>query len=527
MRTMTLHSSIPISLVVGCLAASTWGQAPAGPSERIPDGPVNCVVKITCDPFLLPLNPQSLRALLESSLVTGEAFKQAMQRQDVNQTYYVEFKPLPGGTTAAPAGVMPVTPMMGMMGGPPPQPPQASGDAVPRMGYSGYGYGGRRSSQTPQAGEGVVPGAQGGKGGDEGGGRSFGPRAAAPDDSAASSRRGASDGLRSAFPAPQSAGPMSPGASSVRPFQPGMPGAGGPPGTFDVTVPAVQESSILGQIEVQIDGGEPRENEAFLRAVCERLQQSLSDLHSQEMASVERQMLLSQDELARAQMNLRELQKRRRDLLGAEQVELMPEAVMDQARRLSLERQQLEMDLLGQQARLKALQRQVQETSERILRESSDDAIAKPLREKLELLRDQLNRAVEQGRAGLVPESEVQKARIAVSEGEAALAALRQRVSQAGGGEVLGRLNSELAMLSATAAETEARLKYLHEQAEKNKQILEMADDYEMTVSMAMPYARRAYETSKLRVEDLEQRIRTAVAPMVTVIGGATSKPAK
>ena len=53
------------------------------------------------------------------------------------------------------------------------------------------------------------------------------------------------------------------------------------------------------------------------------------------------------------------------------------------------------------------------------------------------------------------------------------------------------------------------------------------ADEYEMAISMEMPYARRAYESSKLRVEDLEQRMRTAVAPVVTVVGGATSKPAK
>ncbi len=82
-------------------------------------------------------------------------------------------------------------------------------------------------------------------------------------------------------------------------------------------------------------------------------------------------------------------------------------------------------------------------------------------------------------------------------------------------------------MLSVNTAETEARLKYVREQMEKNKQLAGAADEYEMGISMAMPYARRAYESSRLRVEELEQRMRTAVAPTVTVIGTATSKPAK
>lgn len=295
----------------------------------------------------------------------------------------------------------------------------------------------------------------------------------------------------------------------------------------DIPVPGLRESSILGQIEVQIDGAEPQQNEVFLRAICERLQQALNDLWEREMTSIGRQLEMSRDELLRAEKKLRELQERRRDLLGAGQVDLTPEALMDQIRRLDHERQRMEMDLLGQQARLKAVQQQIQATSERILKESTDDAVIKPLEEKLAELRKHLEMVQLQYEKGMVPQSEVQKVRIALSEGEVQLAEARRKVTQAGGGEVLGKLNTELAMLSVNAAETEARLTHLREQIEKTKQLAGVADEYEMRILMEMPHARRAYESGRLRVEELERQIRTAVAPTVTVIGGATSKPAK
>jgi hypothetical protein len=329
-----------------------------------------------------------------------------------------------------------------------------------------------------------------------------------------------------------------PGAPSGEPMMPGgvvgpsprgggVPEPVGQPAVFDIMLPAPRVSSISGLIEVWIEEAPPSRNEAFLRAICERLQQALNDLWEKERISVLQQLSMSEEEQARAEKRLRDLQKQRHGLLEAGQVELTPEAVMDQIRQLDHERQRMEMDLLGQQARLKSLQQQIQATGARILRESTDDAVIKPLQEKIEQSREQLALVQEQYEKGLTSQSEVQKVRIALSEGEIQLAEARRRVAQAGGGEVLGRLNEELAMQSVAGAETEARLKYLHEQIEKNRQLVGPADVYEMEILMEMPRAKRAYETSKLRVEELEQRIRTAVAPTVTVIGGATSKPAK
>lgn len=296
---------------------------------------------------------------------------------------------------------------------------------------------------------------------------------------------------------------------------------------LDVMMPEPQESSILGQIEVFIPDADFSVNEVFLRAVCEKLQQALASLHQQELSSLDRRMQMSADEQAQARARLERMQHQRRELLESGQSDLMPEAVMDQIRRLDFERQRMEMDLLGQQARLKALQQQIQATGERILRQSTDDAMIKPLQEKLELLREHLKHIAEQNKAGMTPESEVQKVRIAIAEAEAQLAEARRKVGQAGGGEILGKLNAELSMLSVTVAETEARLKHVREQMEKSRQLAGAADRYELEIAMAMPYVRRAYETSMLRFAELEQRMRTAVAPMVTVIGGATSKPAK
>jgi chromosome segregation ATPase len=295
---------------------------------------------------------------------------------------------------------------------------------------------------------------------------------------------------------------------------------------FNLMVPAPQEHSIIGQIEVSIPNVPPELTQAFLLAVCKRLNQALEGAYDQELASLRRQIEVTRQEVNSAEQRLRDLQSRRRDLLAAGQTDLSPDAVMDQTRRLDLERQRLEMDMIGQQARLKALQQQIQATGERSLKESADDPAIKPLEQKLAQLVEQLKLLEQQYQAGMTPQSEVQKARIAVSEAEAQLAERRRRLMQ-GGGDVLGKLNTDLAMLSVAAAETEARLKYVREQMEKTKQLLAPADEYELKVAMEMPAARRSYEIGKQHLEELERRLDAAVPPTITVIGGAASKPAK
>jgi len=296
---------------------------------------------------------------------------------------------------------------------------------------------------------------------------------------------------------------------------------------FNLMVPAPQEKSIIGQIEVSIPNVAADLNQAFLLAVCKRLQQALNGVYDQELSSLRRQIEVTRQEGNQAEEHLRDLQNRRRDLLMAGQTDLSPEAVIDQARRLDLERQRLEMDMIGQQARLNALRQQIKDTSDRALKESADDPAIKPLEQKLAQLHEQLKLLEQQYQQGLTPQSEVQKARIAVSEGEAQLAERRRRLAQGGGSEVLGKLNTDLAMLTVAAAESEARLKYVREQMDKNRQLLGPADEYELKVAMEMPAARRAYEVSKRHAEELERRLQATVAPTVTVIGGAASKPAK
>jgi hypothetical protein len=496
MKTRASHTSVLVLLVVAGLANLAWGQqepktAPDD-GQRLP-GPISCVVKIACDPALLPLTPESVLALVRSSPVAGEALKQAFEIPHPDPglyQYQIEFKPLAGAMTPAPAA--PSLPM-GMMGGIGLQPAQMGGGMGGMGGFGDDGTGAPRPR--------VSAGSYGVKPANE----PLPPMAGAP-----------------------SGEPMMPGGVvGPSPRGGGVPQPVGQPAVFDIMLPAPRVSSISGLIEVWIEEAPPSRNEAFLRAICERLQQALNDLWEKERMSVRQQLSMSEEEQARAEKRLRDLQKHRHGLLEAGQVELTPEALMDRIRQLDDERQRMDMDLLGQQARLKSLQQQIQATGERILRESTDDAVIKPLQGKIEQFREQLALVQQQYEKGLTSQSEVQKVRIALSEGEIQLAEARRRVAQAGGGEVLGRLNEELAMQSVAGAETEARLKYLHEQIEKNRQLVGPADEYEMNILLEMPHAKRAYETSKLRVEELEQRIRTAVAPTVTVIGGATSKPAK
>ncbi|MDM8007020.1 MAG: hypothetical protein QUV05_12850, partial [Phycisphaerae bacterium] len=130
MKTRASHTSVLVPLVVAGLTSLAWGQQEPKPApddgQRLP-GPISCVVKIACDPALLPLTPESVLALVRSSPVAGEALKQAFEIPHPDPglyQYQIEFKPLAGGMTPAPA---PPSMPMGMMGGIGPQSPQMGG----------------------------------------------------------------------------------------------------------------------------------------------------------------------------------------------------------------------------------------------------------------------------------------------------------------------------------------------------------------------------------------------------------------
>lgn len=104
----------------------------------------------------------------------------------------------------------------------------------------------------------------------------------------------------------------------------------------------------------------------------------------------------------------------------------------------------------------------------------------------------------------------------------AALAVSKQKARRAAVAPQLGRINAELADISISTADAQARLKHVNEKLEsiQARKLLELADQYEREVAIRLPLAKLAFEEAAVRLDDLRRLVRNAPGrPTVVVLG--------
>ncbi len=411
------------SLSIPTVAVCTLILVAAHPSRSAGQITRSCLIKVSCDPLVLPMDANTLDALLNTTGVVHQAAREVFGQNlaAVLGRFQVRFAPISGSAAGGPA------------------------PARPR--FEGGGGGGAGGFMT------------------DGGSASAG--AALP--------------------------------SEISPH------------------------TVFGLLEVIVDADDLAEAlDRLLTAVCERLRNVLVETHHSEMEQLKARVAVVDEEATRTRSRMEELyEQRRRNEHEAGGEILTRESVMERSRGLHTEKQKLEMELAGMQARREALQQRIAEAAARIRAMASDEhPMIKAHRVKLAALQDKLKNLETMSKAGTVPTSEVMaaKAELAMAEAEAQHQ-LAQVTAQAGG-EQIRVLNDELAGLSVETPEREARLRFLKEKLDKARESLARADEYEIPVTIELPLARRFYETARIRLEELQRQARTIQPPAVTVIGG-------
>ncbi|MBN1489465.1 MAG: hypothetical protein JXA69_06055 [Phycisphaerae bacterium] len=428
-------------LAVGCVAMFSIVAVAQSAEPTAAPAPVraalsqtseaSCLIKVTCDPTVLPLNRDIVEMLLKSAGVGNEAFRNVFGSEDF--AFTLRFGRLTAaaepGTGVAPPAETPLDGMSPGMGG---------------MGMMGSGGGGMMA--------------------------------------------GAGYGMPARTPI---------GDASYR----------------------LGTNSVVGQLAVTVDLLEGAEE--FMAAVCDRLETALINAHNAEEEQARRRVEAADHEVELARTRLDELQKMRRAYsTEAGQQDLAREAVLDRDRALTQELQELEMRMAGERARREAIEKQIAESGARATQETEQDLMAKALEQKLKANREQLENLRKLAAAGRVPHQEVAEAETQAVMIQAELAERRSAAAREAGGERLNRLNAELAELSISSAECEARLRVAREKAERMKELLTKADEYERSVLWELPLVRQAYEQARVRQEELARWLRTLQPPSVTVIGG-------
>jgi hypothetical protein len=280
--------------------------------------------------------------------------------------------------------------------------------------------------------------------------------------------------------------------------------------------------TILGRLTVKSEsyGGAV----VILAHICTRLQDVLNKTYGARLQSLKMQVGSADEEVAETEKRLVELQKYRSDWCAKYgQNDLSRPALLGQSNELEKEKQRLEMELAGQQARHDALQQRIAEIGKQVTALPPEkDPMVNALQLKLTMLRQRQERvkALEQSRLGPTSAPAVDDVAVQVAMAEAELLQQYRKATAAAGGDTLARLNEQLADDSIATTQSRAQLKQVQAHLDNIAKLLASADEYERKVDVLLPLARQAYEAAVARQQMLQSEIKALQPPVVTVIGG-------
>lgn len=201
---------------------------------------------------------------------------------------------------------------------------------------------------------------------------------------------------------------------------------------------------------------------------------------------------------------------RRKIREAAEVLDPSPEAVRGATSRLEQERQRIQLELVGQNARLKALQERVSKLAETTAAKAENDPIAAELEQIVKMREKAAQRFVELQKQGAVNAPETGAAEAQLAEAKAKLLERRESAARSAGTELLADLNKELITLSITNVENEARLDYVGKRLHALARATDLVDDLEQLQATA---TRAAKQLEAAESERQQARRQATIAP--------------
>jgi hypothetical protein len=222
----------------------------------------------------------------------------------------------------------------------------------------------------------------------------------------------------------------------------------------------------------------------------------------------------------RAERNLEQLRailadrrNRLRDATGRVDVQNWREAIAG----LEQEREKLSLDLAGQQARRKAIEKTIATITKQAEGRAKDDPVAVEFEKIVQVRERELGLVREMVATGRASQVEAADLEAKVADAKSKLLERRELATRGAGGELMGELNRELMMLAINGAEHEARaelilarLNQFHESAADVDRIKQLDRD--------LATAEAEWREARKQATSLEDRYRELQAPGVTVL---------
>jgi hypothetical protein len=429
----------------------------------------SCIVKVTSDPAVLPVNFEIIQTLITSSGVGGKAYKE-MVGEPEEATYDIFYE------------IFNVEPLTGGYGG--------------RMGMGGMGMGMGGGFGGDMMGSGFGRAMMGGGG--MAGSMYGGEHEEGEHEEGEEKKRPG----RNIDPRMMMRDPL---AMDLRMMIPG--------GRSTARAMGEPEETFLFNLHVTLKDKPVAEE--LMKAAVENLRKALEKVHNDYSSRFEGQLKSAEMEVEQAEVNFRQLQERLRELSGGrdlrrericEDIEMLNSQVVDEGMQLQLHKVS-ERDLTERIARART------EAQERVKK----DAVTSELEEMIRRQEQELTNAEQLAASGRSTAADIAEVRDKLSRARIELAKQRERLKQSAGGELAFKLQDKIASLSTETSLAQARLAQLENRLAMSKELLAKADDFEL-LSIKADVARRNLQEVMELCNGLRQRIRMVQPPMVSVI---------
>lgn len=422
----------------------------------------SCLVKITTDEAVLPLNEFAIDYLLGSSGVAGKPAREILNMSpdiaselfEIEEIYSVY--PDSGGI-----GIPPVTTVPGRRSPTP-------GRAPPRTPTSPTTSSSRRT--TP-------------------------PRTPA----------------RPTIPLPR---PTTPSRASTRPPTRRKP-------TVTQPLPSTTEQTILFHLRVDFSQADNAEDikpaaEEFMVALIENLRSALGGAFDQYSAKLNKQLDLADKEAIRAEQQLVLMQIELREISGSR--DLSRYAILRDISALRQILQSTMMQRASDEMLYEATANRIAEEQNRRKQLVENDPITREFMSMLDVHERRLKETQKLYESGRASAADLEDIKEKIIRARIDLAKRQEEVSNPPGGIVLGSYNNELANLSTKVTLAQQEIRSFNEQLEDAEDLLEKADSYEL-LSLKADIAKQSLEETLLWRARLGRNNRSIQPPYVTVIG--------
>lgn len=277
------------------------------------------------------------------------------------------------------------------------------------------------------------------------------------------------------------------------------------------------EQTILLKLQINLPENVKPAAEEFMYALVDSLRSTLVKVFEDYKLRFESQLKLAEQEVTRAETDLREKQKTLREISRSRVLDR--NQILADIYRLRQEVQAARMSQASNQVIIEATTKRISEIQIEITEQLENDSISIEQQKIIDLIGKLLVETERQAKEGTITTSQVNGIKERLARARIEKAQRRESLGKSIGGNLIESLNRELAGRLIQETEDEASLTSLGKQLVEAEALLEKVDDYEL-LSLKADMAKQSLQESILWRDRTSRQIRLLQSPMVSILGG-------